>query len=153
MKHPPTPQQAAYYAIGTDPYAGSIALDAKAGCGKTSSQAGLASRLPGTGLATSVLRNTIADLAAVMPSNWETKGLHALGFAGIRRKLRSAKVDTKGNALYEFCKEALKDEDAWWKLGCIRWTGLGMVSETWLRGSGNEHSFGGRRCAFPPYFA
>jgi DNA helicase-2/ATP-dependent DNA helicase PcrA len=116
MKYLSTIQQVNYYAAGTDPYAGSIALLARAGCGKTSTQCELASRLPGSGLATSVMRSTVADLAKVMPQNWETKGLHALGYAGIRKKLKSAKVDTKGNALYEFCKEALKDEDAWWKL-------------------------------------
>lgn len=116
MAHSPTPQQHAYYSLGSNPRSGSIALDAKAGCGKTSSQAGLAKLLPGSGLATSVLRNTVADLAKVMPQNWETIGMHSLGYRGIRKKLSSIKVDTKGNALYEFCKEALKDEDAWWKL-------------------------------------
>lgn len=116
MIHPPTPQQAAYYAAGTDPRAGSIALNAKAGTGKTFSQAELASRLPGSGLATSVMRSTTADLAAVMPSNWTTIGMHALGYRAIRKKLPHCKLDKNGNLLYEFCKNALKNEDAWWKL-------------------------------------
>lgn len=116
MKHPPTPQQSAYYAAGTDPRSGSIALRALAGTGKTTSQASLAALLPGSGLATSVMKNTVRDLAAVMPQNWETKGLHSLGYAGIRKKIPTAKVDSSGNALYEFVKDALKDEDDWWKL-------------------------------------
>jgi len=115
MAHIPTPEQAAYYTTGTDPRAGSVALCARAGAGKTFTQRELASRLPGSGLATSVLRSTVADLAKVMPSNWETKGLHSLGYAGIRKKLPSAKVDTKGSALYEFCKDHLKDDEHWWK--------------------------------------
>jgi hypothetical protein len=51
-----------------------------------------------------------------MPPNWTTQGLHSLGYAAIRKKLPQVKLDTKGNALYEFCKERLEDEDAWWKL-------------------------------------
>lgn len=116
MNHPPTPQQAAYYAAGSDPQAGSIALNAKAGTGKTFSQAQLAARLPGSGLATSVMRSTTADLARVMPPNWSTIGMHALGFRAIKKKLPHCKLDKNGNILYEFCKQTLKDEDEWWKL-------------------------------------
>ena len=47
-------------------------------------------------------------IAQAMPQNWEVKGLHALGYAGIRKKLPSVKLDTSGNALYEFVKEKLK---------------------------------------------
>ena len=73
--------------------------------------------MPGSGLATSVLKSTTADLAIAMPSNFDTKGMHSLGYAAIRKRLSHVKLDTKGNALYEFCKEALKDKDAaWWKL-------------------------------------
>ena len=116
MNHPPTPQQSAYFTAGTDPRAGSIALSALAGTGKTTTQAGLAKQLPGSGLATSVLKSTVQDLARVMPANWSTMTLHSLGFAAIRKKLPQAKLDTNGNALYEFCKERLQDESEWWKL-------------------------------------
>ena len=115
MSHPPTSQQSSYYSAGTDPRAGSIALCARAGTGKTHTQRELARLLPGSGLATSVLKSTIKDLAAAMPQNWEVKGLHALGYAGIRKKIPSVKLDTGGNALYEFVKETLKDDETWWK--------------------------------------
>jgi superfamily I DNA/RNA helicase len=115
MKHPPTPQQAAYFNLGTDPRSGSVALDAKAGTGKTTTQAGLAAKLPGSGLATSVLKSTVADLGKAMPGNWESRGLHSLGYAAIRKKHPRIKVDSGGNALYEFCKERLSDESEWWK--------------------------------------
>jgi hypothetical protein len=113
----PTSQQLAYYSSGTDPLSGSIALCARAGTGKTFTQRELASRLPGTGLATSVLRSTVSDLKASFPPNWSVQGLHSLGYAGIRKKLDvMVKVDKNGNALYEFCKETLKDEPEWWKI-------------------------------------
>lgn len=115
MPHPPTLQQSAYYTAGTDPRAGSIALCARAGSGKTHTQRELAKQLPGSGLATSVLKSTVKDLAAAMPQNWETKGLHSLGYAGIRKKLPQAKVDTSGSVLYEFVKDTLKAEDDWWR--------------------------------------
>lgn len=116
MAHSSTPQQIAYYTAGTDLRGGSIALRALAGTGKTTSQTELARQLPGSGLATSVLRSTTADLAKAMPTNWITIGLHSLGWRAIRKKLPGAKLDKSGSALYEFCKNALKDEDNWWKL-------------------------------------
>ena len=113
--HKPTPQQAAYYAAGSNPYGGSIALKALAGTGKTFSQAALARLLPGSGLATSVMRSTTTDLAKAMPPNWTTKGMHAIGYAAIRKKLPHAKVDVAGSALYTWAKEALSDQPEWWK--------------------------------------
>jgi len=118
MPHKPTPEQAAYYDTGTDPRTGSVALCARAGTGKTFTQRELASRLPGSGLATSVMRSTVSDLAKAMPENWETKGLHSLGYAAIRSRLKSTNVDSRGGVLYEFVKEKLSSDDdtPWWKL-------------------------------------
>ena len=136
MIHLPTSQQLAYYTAGTDPRAGSIALCARAGTGKTFTQRELAKQLPGSGLATSVLKSTVRDLAAAMPQNWETKGLHSLGYAGIRKKLPQVKLDTSGNGLYEFVKETLKAEDDWWKfLPDIK----ALVEQAMLAGIMPEH--------------
>lgn len=135
MPHPPTPQQSAYYSAGTDPRAGSIALCARAGCGKTWTQRELAKLLPGSGLATSVLKSTTKDLAAAMPQNWEVKGLHALGYAGIRKKIPSVELDTGGNALYEFVKETLKDDDWWRALPDIK----ALVEQAMLAGIVPQH--------------
>ncbi len=111
-----TPQQAVIYQTCADPRSGNIAVSAGAGCGKTFTLQQAARQMPGSGLATSVLKSTTADLAIAMPSNFDTKGMHSLGYTAIRKRLSHVKLDTKGNALYEFCKEALKGEDAWWKL-------------------------------------
>jgi DNA helicase-2/ATP-dependent DNA helicase PcrA len=116
MTHTPTPQQTAIYEAAIDPKGGNLAISALAGTGKTTTAAQLAARLPGSGLATSVMRSTTADLARVMPSNWSTIGMHALGYRAIKKKLPQCKLDKSGTILYNFCKEALADEkDGWWK--------------------------------------
>jgi DNA helicase-2/ATP-dependent DNA helicase PcrA len=116
MTHPPTPQQLTIYQTATNPHGGNIAVDAKAGTGKTTTAAELARRLPGSGLATSVMRSTVSDLTKVMPPNWKTVGMHALGYRAIKNKLPHCKLDKNGTILYEFCKEALNEESEWWKI-------------------------------------
>ena len=112
----PTPQQLACYAHAADPTSGSLAIKARAGSGKTHTLRELAKRLPGSGLATSFSRSTTTDLKAAMPSNFDCIGMHALGLRGIKQRFPQIKTDVNGNALFQFVKDYLKDEDDSWKL-------------------------------------
>lgn len=112
----PTKQQLECYAHASDHDRGSLAIKARAGSGKTSTLRELAKKLPGSGLATSFSRSTVSDLKAAIPSNFDCLGLHALGLRGIKQRFPQIKTDVNGNALYEFVKAALKDEEDGWKL-------------------------------------
>lgn len=116
MNYLPTSQQSACYNFVLNPRSGSLAIDAKAGTGKTCTLREIANRLPGSGLATSFSRLTVRDLSNAMPGNWDAVGIHALGNQAIKKRLSFVKVDTQNNALFEIVKELLADEDGKWKI-------------------------------------
>jgi len=111
----PTLQQLACYEFVKTPKTGSLAIDAKAGAGKTFTLREIAKLLPGSGLATSFSKSTVSDLSAAMPSNWDCIGMHALGLRGIRQRLPNLKVDSTNFVLNEYIKEALTAEDEDWR--------------------------------------
>lgn len=109
-----TPQQSTF--IDACAAKGSIAVNATAGSGKTFVLQHGARKIRGSGLATSFSRSTVADLKAAMPSNFECAGMHALGLRGIKQKMPTARVDARGNILYETLKELLAEQTGGWKL-------------------------------------
>jgi superfamily I DNA/RNA helicase len=80
MKH--TPQQTDF--IATAKGTGSVALKALAGTGKTYSLREWATATNKGGLATSFSKSTVAELSKKMPTKFQAKTMHALGFAALK---------------------------------------------------------------------
>jgi len=88
-----TPQQVAF--IETAAASGSVALDARAGSGKTSSLREWAKANRKGGIATSFSKATVKELAAKMPSRFSAKTMHGLGFQALRSPASGQSRDVK----------------------------------------------------------
>ena len=77
-----TPQQLAF--TGTATTDGSVALRARAGTGKTFSLGDWGTAAKKGGLATSFSKSTVVELGKKMPSKFQAKTMHGIGFQVIR---------------------------------------------------------------------
>lgn len=105
-----TPQQEAF--IQTAPNSGSVALNAKAGSGKTFSLQQWATRSPSSGLATSFSKSTATELGRKMPTKYVSKTLHAIGLAALRSSGKFTKIDD--SKCFELTKSIIKEADGEW---------------------------------------
>lgn len=72
-----------------------LVVVARAGCGKTTSLVEIANRLPKSSKAVfcAFNKSIATELASRLPSNFEAKTLHSIGFALVRRAYRNVRVD------------------------------------------------------------
>lgn len=87
------PQQEAFLATAASGNKESIALRARAGTGKTFSLRGWAKNCKGGGLATSFSKATVMELGKKMPSKFQCKTQHGIGYQAIRNSGKFTKMD------------------------------------------------------------
>lgn len=102
-----TPQQLAFIATAAE--SGSVALDARAGTGKTFSLRQWANSTRKGGIATSFSRSTVSELTNKMPSRFQSKTLHGLGFQAIKQSGNFQTLDK--DKIYNLVKAFCADND------------------------------------------
>jgi len=104
-----TPQQETFLATAEPGNRESIALRARAGTGKTYSLRGWASSAKGGGLATSFSKSTVMELGNKMPTKFQCKTQHGLGYAAIRSSGKFTQMDS--SKIFNLVGDFGKDND------------------------------------------
>lgn len=86
----------------------SIALRARAGTGKTYSLREWATQAKKGGMATSFSKSTVQELAKKMPSKFQSKTLHGIGYQAIRKSGKYKELDSSKifNITKRFCEDS-----------------------------------------------
>lgn len=107
-----TPQQEAFIASATD--TSSVALRARAGSGKTFSLREWASKSRKGGMATSFSKSTVQELTKKMPTKFQSKTMHGLGYQAIKK---SGKFDKLSQSkTYDITKQYAEDMELSYEL-------------------------------------
>ena len=87
----------------------SVALRARAGTGKTFSLREWATKSKKGGMATSFSKSTVQELAKKMPSKFQSKTLHGLGYQAIRKSGKYKELDS--SKIFNITKQYCQDSD------------------------------------------